>query len=62
MNLKDFDIHTLLDKLGFNAILLLKIIVILAGAFIMERVLFALMRRAYERGEKGRRTQLAIDS
>jgi small conductance mechanosensitive channel len=54
MNLKEFDIAALLDKLGFNAILLLKIIVILAGAFIMERVLFALLRRAYERGEKGR--------
>lgn len=54
MNLKDIDIHALLDKLGFNALLLLKIILILAGAFIMERLLYAVIKRAYERGDKGR--------
>jgi small conductance mechanosensitive channel len=54
MNLKNFDFHALMDKLGFNAVLLLKIIVILAGAFIMERLLYAVIKRAYERGDKGR--------
>ncbi|MEX1131969.1 MAG: mechanosensitive ion channel family protein [Flavobacteriales bacterium] len=54
MNLKDFDFNSLLDKLGFNALLLLKIVVILAGAFVLERILFVMIRRNYERGDKGR--------
>ncbi len=55
MDLKDFDPHTLLDKLGFNALLLLKIIMILASAFIMERLLLVLIRRAYKPGQQNDR-------
>ena len=54
MNLKDFDVNALLYKLGFNALLLLKIVVILAGAFVLERILFILIKRAYHRGDQGR--------
>jgi small-conductance mechanosensitive channel len=54
MDLNKIDIPAILDKLGFNALLLLKIILILAGAFVMERLLFMLIRRAYKHGEQGR--------
>lgn len=54
MNAKNLDLHSILDKLGFNALLLLKIILILVGAFILERILFTLIRKAYQRGDQGR--------
>lgn len=46
------DLEPLMDKLGFNLLLLLKVLVILLGAFVMERVLYSLIRRAYERSDK----------
>lgn len=52
MNLDRIDIPTLLEKVGFNALLVLKVLVILLGAFILERVLYSLIRRAYERSDK----------
>lgn len=54
MDLSKIDVSAHLDTLGFNVLLLLKIIVILAGAFLMERLLFLLIRRAYKQGEQGR--------
>lgn len=54
MDLSKIDIPAQLDKLGFNVLLVLKIIVILAGAFLMERLLLFLIRRAYKGGEQGR--------
>lgn len=52
MNLDRIDIPTLLEKVGFNALLILKVLVILLGAFILERVLYSLIRRAHERSDK----------
>lgn len=46
------DLEPLMDKLGFNLLLLLKVLVILAGAFILERILHSLIRRAYRRSEQ----------
>ncbi len=45
-------IHVILDKLGFNAMLLVKVAIILVGAFLLERIFYTLLRRAYERGDK----------
>lgn len=45
----------LLDKLGFNLLLLGKIILIILGAFILERFIHFLLKRAYKRrGAPGR--------
>jgi small-conductance mechanosensitive channel len=46
------DIQPVLDKLGFNLMLLLKVVVILVCAFVLERVVYSLIRRAYERSDK----------
>jgi len=46
--------NIIMDKLGFNLLLLAKIILVLVAAFIAERALFFLLRRAYKRSEKGR--------
>ncbi len=52
MDLQLPDLSGLLHKLGFNALLVLKVILILVGAFVMERILFLMLKRAYERGDK----------
>lgn len=44
----------LLDKLGFNLLLLAKVIVIIIAAFLIERLLFYLIRRGYKRSTQGR--------
>jgi small-conductance mechanosensitive channel len=44
----------LLNKLGFNLLLLAKVLLILVAAFLVERILFLLLRRAYRRSDKGR--------
>ncbi|MEZ4739643.1 MAG: mechanosensitive ion channel family protein [Flavobacteriales bacterium] len=44
----------LMGKLGFNLLLLAKVLLILVAAFLLERVLYLLLRRAYRRSEKGR--------
>jgi len=54
MNFKDLDLSAILDRLGFNAILVLKVLLILVGAFLLERFLYALIKKAYERSDKGR--------
>lgn len=54
MHLKNFDLALLLDKLGFNLLLFAKIILILLGAVMLERVLYALLKRAYNHGTQGR--------
>jgi small-conductance mechanosensitive channel len=51
-DLKLPDLEHLLDKLGFNLMLLLKVIIILCAAFILERILYSLIRRAHERSDK----------
>ncbi|MBK9177756.1 MAG: mechanosensitive ion channel family protein [Flavobacteriales bacterium] len=43
----------LLSELGVNALLLLKVAVIVAGAFVAERIIRKLLRRAYLRGDQG---------
>ena len=52
MSLKDLDIPALLDKVGLNVLLALKVMVILLGAFLLERILYSLIRRGYERSDK----------
>ncbi|MCW5897752.1 MAG: mechanosensitive ion channel family protein [Flavobacteriales bacterium] len=52
MAMKLPDLEPLLDKLGFNALLLLKVLIILLGAFVLERILYSLIRRAYQRSDK----------
>ena len=47
-------VNIVMDKLGFNLLLLAKITLVLVAAFLMERVLFFLLRRAYKRSDKGR--------
>lgn len=47
-------VNIVMDKLGFNLLLLAKVILVLVAAFIVERALFFLLRRAYKRSEKGR--------
>jgi small-conductance mechanosensitive channel len=42
----------MLDKVGFNVLLVLKVLVILFGAFLLERILYSLIRRAHERSDK----------
>ena len=43
----------LLDKLGFNLVLLAKVLIIVFAAFLLERFVRLLLRRAYKRGEQG---------
>ncbi len=54
MNAKNLDLQSVFDKLGFNVMLLLKVILILVGAFILERILFSLIPKAYQSGDQGR--------
>lgn len=54
MKLNDLDLSVLFEKLGFNLLLLAKVVLILGVAFVLERVLFAMLRRAYLRSEQGR--------
>lgn len=54
MNAKNLDLQSVFDKLGFNVLLLLKVILILVGAFILERILFSLIPKAYQSGDQGR--------
>ncbi len=42
----------LMDRLGFNLMLLAKVILLLVAAFLLERVLYALLKRAYKRSDK----------
>jgi small-conductance mechanosensitive channel len=44
----------IMEKLGFNLMLLVKVLLILLAAFLLERILFLLLRRAYKRSDKGR--------
>jgi small conductance mechanosensitive channel len=44
----------ILDKLGFNLLLAAKVLVIILAAFIIERILYALIRRGYKRSTQGR--------
>lgn len=41
-------------KLGFNLLLLAKVVLIVVAAFLLERLLYLLVRRAYKRGVRGR--------
>ena len=41
-------------KLGFNLLLLAKVVLIIVAAFLLERFLFLLVRRAYKRSDRGR--------
>lgn len=43
----------LLSELGVNALLLMKVALIVAGAFVAERLIRKLLRRAFLRSEKG---------
>jgi small conductance mechanosensitive channel len=52
MKFKDIDIPGMLEKVGFNVLLVLKVLVILFGAFLLERILYSLIRRAHERSDK----------
>jgi small-conductance mechanosensitive channel len=45
-------INALFDKLGFNLLLLVKVGMILLGAFVLERILNAVINRAYARSDK----------
>ncbi len=54
MNANNLDLRSVFDKLGFNVTLLLKVILILVGAFILERILFSLIPKAYQSGDQGR--------
>jgi len=47
-------LDTIFDKLGFNLLLLAKVLLIVLAAFVLERILFFLLRSQYKRGEKGR--------
>jgi len=42
----------IVDRLGFNLLLLLKVLVVLLAAFIVERLLYRLLRRIYKRSDK----------
>lgn len=42
----------LVDRLGFNLLLLVKVLVVLLAAFIVERLLYRLLRRIYKRSDK----------
>lgn len=42
----------LLDKLGFNLVLLAKVVVIVLAAFVLERFIRLLLKRAYMRSER----------
>ena len=44
----------IVDRLGFNLLLLLKVLVVLLAAFIVERLLYRLLRRIYKRSDKFR--------
>jgi len=44
----------LFHKLGFNLLLLAKVVLIIVAAFLLERFLFILLRRAYKRSDRGR--------
>ena len=44
----------ILEKLGFNLLLLAKVIVIIGAAFLIERFLFVVIRRGYRRSAQGR--------
>lgn len=46
-------VKDLLDTLGINLLLLLKVALIVAGAFVAERVIRKLLRRTYLRSEQG---------
>ena len=48
------DMERLLDKLGFNLLLVAKVILIIIAAFLIERILYALIRRGYKRSTQGR--------
>lgn len=43
----------LMDKLGFNLVLLAKVIIIVIAAFLLERFVRLLLKRAYKRGGQG---------
>lgn len=47
------DMKELLSELGLNALLLLKVALIVAGAFVAERIIRKLLRKAYLRSEQG---------
>lgn len=42
------------EKLGFNLLLLAKVVLIVAAAFVLERICYLLLRRAYKRSDRGR--------
>jgi len=42
----------IVDRLGFNLLLLLKVLVVLLAAFLVERLLYRLLRRMYKRSDK----------
>ncbi len=44
----------ILDKLGFNLLLLAKVILVIVAAFLIERLLFVLIRRGYKRSAQTR--------
>ena len=47
-------LERILDKLGFNLLLVAKVILIVIAAFVIERLLHALIRRGYKRSTQGR--------
>ncbi|MCB0768881.1 MAG: mechanosensitive ion channel family protein [Flavobacteriales bacterium] len=54
MDLSAAKLELLMDKLGFNLVLLAKVFLVLLASFLLERVLFMLLRRAYRGSDKGR--------
>lgn len=44
----------IMDKLGFNLLLLAKVIIVIIAAFLIERLLFVLIRRGYKRSGQTR--------
>lgn len=44
----------IMEKLGFNLLLLAKVILVIMAAFVIERLLFALIRRGYKRSTQTR--------
>lgn len=52
MDLSTEKFDKLLDKLGFNLVLLAKVVVIVLAAFLLERFIRLLLKRAYMRSER----------
>lgn len=52
MDLSSENLDKLLDKLGFNLVLLAKVLIIVLAAFLLERFVRLMLKRTYKRGEQ----------